>query len=94
MTQSWVSRDNCMQKYNKGFTLLEVILVIGVIGILTGIVIFAVSPGQQLEEAQNSQRKSDIRAISDALSQYVIEHEGALPIEIPEEPTEICKVSP
>lgn len=67
---------------NKGFTLLEILLVIAVISILAGIVILAINPSKQLAEARNSERHSDTRTLLDALYQYSIDHNGNLPKEI------------
>lgn len=63
----------------KGFTLLEILLVVATIAILAGIVILAINPYKQLAEARNSERHSDTRTILDALYQYNIDHSGSLP---------------
>ncbi len=60
-------------KNKKGFTLLEILLVVGIIAILAGIVIIAINPSKQLADARNAQRKSDVRAISDAIYQYTLD---------------------
>jgi prepilin-type N-terminal cleavage/methylation domain-containing protein len=65
----------------KGFTLIEVLLVIAILGILAAVVIIAVNPSKQLGEAQDAQRRSDVRAILDAIHQYSIDNAGALPSE-------------
>ena len=64
-----------------GFTLIEVLLVIAILGILAAIVIVAVNPSKQLGEAQDAQRQSDVRAILDGVHQYSIDNNGALPSE-------------
>jgi prepilin-type N-terminal cleavage/methylation domain-containing protein len=66
----------------KGFTLLEILLVVAAIGILASIVIFAINPGKQLADARNAQRKVDVNTILNAVHQYMIDHEGAIPSEI------------
>jgi len=59
---------------NKGFTLLEMLLVIAIIAILVGIVIIAINPGRQLAQARNAQRASDLRALNSAVQQYYIDN--------------------
>lgn len=63
----------------QGFTLIEVLLVIGIIGILAAIVIIAVNPVRQLAQAENAQRRSDVNSILNAIYQYAIDNDGSLP---------------
>jgi len=77
----------------KGFTLIEILLVVAAIGILAGIVILAINPGRQLGQARDSERSADVRTILDAIYQYSIDHSGELPTELPTEATEICKTT-
>lgn len=67
------------QKYTRGFTLLEILLVVAAIGILAGIVIVALNPNKQLGDTRNAQRRSDVTTILNALYQYSIDNNGALP---------------
>ena len=66
-------------KKNQGFTLIELLVVIGIIGILAAIVLVAVNPGRQFAQARDTQRRSDLYALTNAIYQYAAEHDGNLP---------------
>ena len=77
------------RKQNKGFTLLEILLVIAAIGILASIVLVAINPNRQLAQVRNAQRRSDINTIYKALEQYLIDT-GSYPNSINTNFKEIC----
>jgi type IV pilus assembly protein PilA len=77
-------------KKQKGFTLLEVLLVIGIIAVLAGIVIIALNPGKQLGDSRNAQRRSDVNTILNAVSQYALDNDGSIPSGITTTAAEIC----
>lgn len=64
----------------KGFTLLEILLVVGAIAVLASVVIVAINPGKQLAAARNTTRQIDVHTIADALYQFTLDHDGAVPI--------------
>lgn len=55
---------------NLAFTLIEVLIVIALIGILSGTFLVLINPKVQLEKARDSQRKSHLRQIQSALEVY------------------------
>lgn len=63
----------------KGFTLIEILLVVAILAVLAGIVIIAVNPGRQLAQANNSQRRADVTTILNAVYQYALDNGGSLP---------------
>ncbi|MGA1050381.1 MAG: prepilin-type N-terminal cleavage/methylation domain-containing protein, partial [Minisyncoccia bacterium] len=73
----------------KGFTLLEILLVIAAIGILAAIVLVAINPTRQIAQVRNAQRRSDINAIYKALEQYLIDNK-TYPIGITASKQDIC----
>ena len=83
-----------MKKFQKGFTLIEVLLVVAILAILAGLVILAINPQKQLLDARNAQRKADVSVILNAVYQYSVDNKGNMPgSNIPVAPTaaiEIC----
>ena len=81
-------------KSQKGFTLIEILLVVAILAILAGLVILAINPQKQLLDARNAQRKADVSTILSAVYQYSIDNKGVMPgSNVPTAPTaamEIC----
>jgi type IV pilus assembly protein PilA len=61
---------------NKGFTLIEVLVVIGIIAVLAAIVIVAINPARQFAQARNSQRVSNVDTILNAIGQNIADNKG------------------
>jgi prepilin-type N-terminal cleavage/methylation domain-containing protein len=62
-----------------GFTLMELLIVIAIIGILATVLIVIINPARQLAKARDSERKSEIYSIVSAVDRYATEHSGTLP---------------
>lgn len=77
--------------FQKGFTLIELLVVIGILAVLLAITLIAINPARQFEQANNTQRASDVNAILNAVWQYAIQEEsGSLTsLALPATPTEI-----
>lgn len=58
----------------KGFTLLEILLVVAAVGILAAIVIVAINPGRQLDQVEAASVQREANALLNSLEQYLIDN--------------------
>jgi len=57
----------------KGFTLLELLIVIGILAILSTTMILVINPAQLLKKARDSQRIADLSTVKTAIAYYITE---------------------
>jgi prepilin-type N-terminal cleavage/methylation domain-containing protein len=66
-------------KLISGFTLLEILVVLTIIGIMATVMMVIINPAHQLAKARDTQRETDIYSIVATIQQYTTEHSGTLP---------------
>ncbi|MDE2001441.1 MAG: prepilin-type N-terminal cleavage/methylation domain-containing protein [Patescibacteria group bacterium] len=73
------NHQNPKHASQSGFTLIELLIVIAILTVLFAITIVAVNPARQFSQANNTQRRSDVSALLNAVYQYAADNRGALP---------------
>lgn len=79
------------KSFKKGFTLIEVLLVITLLAILAAVVIVAINPARQLANTRDATRTADVHSILSAVHQYASNNGGVFPENILSVPQEICR---
>ncbi len=64
-------------KSKKGFTLIEILVVVGIIAVLAAIVLVAINPARQFKQAHDTQRLSNVNAILNAIGQNITDNQGS-----------------
>ena len=75
-------KKNILTK-DQGFTLVEILIVIGIIAVLAAIVIVAVNPARLFGKARDTERWTEVNGIANAITQYYADNAGVLPTGIP-----------
>lgn len=57
-------------KKNSGFTLMELIIVIGVLSVLSALMISVINPLDQMQKANDSKRKNELNQMQKALEEF------------------------
>lgn len=93
MQQSMVKHHlSLVQRKSSGFTLIEILIVIGIIALLAGIVLVAINPARQFAQARNTQRTAHVNAILNAIGQYTVDNFGDIPEDISNDPMDVSEI--
>ena len=72
--------NNCMKGLKKcfkdGFTLIEVLVVMGILALLATVVLVAINPARQFAQSRNTQRTSNVTAILNAIGERAVDNKG------------------
>lgn len=62
-----------------GFTLVELLVVIGIVAALTTVVFVSINPLERFKDARDARRVTDADTILSAVTQYIVDSGGSLP---------------
>lgn len=63
----------------KGFTLIEILLVVAILSILLVVVFASLNPAQRLADTRNARRWNDVNQILTAVHEYIVDNDGSWP---------------
>lgn len=72
-----VYSKNGSRKYD-AFTLIEILVVVGLIAILAAVTIVAINPAKNFRQTRDAQRSADVTAILNAVTQFTSEEGNSL----------------
>ncbi|MFH0890958.1 MAG: prepilin-type N-terminal cleavage/methylation domain-containing protein [Candidatus Liptonbacteria bacterium] len=61
----------------RGFTMIEILIVIAIIAVMAGVMIYALDPTRQLAKGRNAQRRSNIMTLVNAIGQNMADNRGS-----------------
>lgn len=65
-----------IEKDGRGFTLIEILVVIGIVAILATIAVVAINPARQFAQARNTERVAHTNTILNAIGQRIADNKG------------------
>jgi prepilin-type N-terminal cleavage/methylation domain-containing protein len=71
--------DHPRRRTRTGFTLLELLLVIGILAILLGLALVAIDPARRYNQSRNTTRWSHVSSLLSAIKTYQADNGGNLP---------------
>src|SRR3989338_950344 len=71
---------NIRKNFQKAFTLVELLVVIGILAILTAVVLVAVNPARQLAQSRNTARRAAVNSILGAITELTAD-DGSIDLE-------------
>ncbi len=82
-----------MLKQRKGFTLIEILIVIGLIAVLAGVLIVALNPARQFAQARNAQRWNNMDTIISSIIANTTDNKGTFTCAAGAIPTTVTKMA-
>lgn len=67
-----------LSKKNKGFTLIEILLVVAILAILLVVVFASLNPAQRLEDTRDARRWNDVNQVLTSLHECIIDNDAVL----------------
>lgn len=66
------------RKHSKGFTLIEILLVVAILSVLSVVVYVALNPAGRLADTRNARRFGDVNNILTAINECIVDKDGII----------------